>query len=312
MRSPFTLGLCLVTACAVSGQNGTAEEQDSSGTQYAQLTDFNGVDIDGFINLRHKLEGEFGDVCGDTFCGGDFSNLTPLTLQCSVTSKQGQVHDCVWTFAGSYAFVDSKTAALGVDKPSFECHFSAKTTGPKLITLLNNSTDALHETLPGTSGSIYDALGSCFQHPLNNTPFSPSSATGTYTDSDSYYVSAASQTKWWSAKAALKSGFDAVCGDTFCEGDFSDIQALQFQCAVTKSTGNIKSCTWIFGGSYMDVSKTGAMVPTSKTWSCPVPVKGTMAQLTATLTATGDASDAIHRVLPGTTASAYDAIGNCL
>jgi hypothetical protein len=275
------------------------------------IMDFATTDQGAWYDLVGKLNGEFDSVCGDTFCEGDFANLTPLTFSCSVTSKAGQVKDCAWTFAGSYAFTDPKSAALRVDAPTFVCHVAPKTTAAKLITLLAGSGDAIHETLPGTTGSIYDALVDCFQHPIGGTPFTPDTSAGTYVDSDAYYTSTAGQAKWAAAKAALVTAFDNICGDTFCGSDFGDLHALQLACAVTKSTGNVKSCTWIFGGSVTNIAKTGADAPTTKTFACPIAFHGTLGQLATSLTAAGT-QDAIHRPLPGMTTSAYDALGGCL
>jgi len=309
MRAALAATL-LLSACAVTGTDDSTTEQDSGATQYVNIFDFAKTDQGAWYDLENKLAGEFNDVCGDTFCGGDFSNLTPLTFACSVTSKAGDVKDCAWSFAGSYAYTDPKTAVIGVDAPTFQCHVAPKTTSVKLIALLQNSPNALREVLPGTTGSIYDALVDCFQHPQNGTPFTPNTAAGTYVDADAYYTSATSLAKWEAVKTNLQTSFDHICGDTYCGSDYSDLRSLQFQCAVTKSSGNVKACDWIFGGSYANVGKTGAVSFDAKTWTCPVAVKGTMAQLVATL---ATSSDAIHATLPGETTSAYDAIGtNCL
>ena len=60
-------------------------------------------------------------------------------------------------------------------------------------------------------------------------------------------------------QAALIHGFDNVCGDTFCGSDYGDLQALDLACSITKSTGNVKSCVWIFGGSFATVAPSGAL-----------------------------------------------------
>lgn len=315
MRAVFAglLVPVLVSACAVSGSNDAQVEEQSGATQYVNIMDIAKTDQGAWYDLVGKLNGEFDSVCGDTFCEGDFANLTPLTFSCSVTSKAGDVKDCAWTFAGSYAFTDPKTAAIGVDAPTFVCHVAPKTTSVKLIALLQNSADAIHETLPGTTGSIYDSLVDCFQHPIAGTPFTPNTAAGTYVDADAYYASAASQTKWRAGKDALTLAFDDICGDTFCGGDFGDLHALQLQCAITKSSGNVKSCDWIFGGSVTNIAKTGAVTPETKTWTCPIAMHGTIAQLATMLTTPPvGTTNAIQRPLPGMTTSAYDALGGCL
>ncbi len=308
MRALWFLGLTAISACVTSSD--AQVEDESSGTTYVNIFDFPSTDQGAWSDLVGKLNGEFANVCGDTFCEGDFANLTPLTFSCSVSSKVGQVHDCAWTFAGSYAFADPKTSVIAIDAPTFVCHVAPKTTSTKLIALLSGSADAIHETLPGTTGSIYDSLVDCFQHPIGGTPFTPNTTAGTYVDSDAYYTSAAGIAKWSTVKSALLAGFNNICGDTFCGSDYGDLQALQLACSVTKSSGNVKSCVWIFGGSVTNVSKTGADVPTTKTFSCPIPMHGTMAQLVSALTAPG--VDAIQTPLPGVTTSAYDSLGGCL
>ena len=41
-------------------------------------------------------------------------------------------------------------------------------------------------------------------------------------------------------------------------------------------------------------------------------MKGTISQLASVLTSTTTTDDVLHRTLPGTTATAYDALLNCL
>ena len=54
--------------------------------------------------MRGNLENAFADVCGDTFCGGDYNPIRPLTLTCSVKLSDGTLGSCLWTFAGAYDF----------------------------------------------------------------------------------------------------------------------------------------------------------------------------------------------------------------
>ncbi|MDB4954418.1 MAG: hypothetical protein JWO36_1987 [Myxococcales bacterium] len=312
MNRFVSLGLVIVAGCATTGDASQTDEQGVGSTVYMNILDFSGTNVDAWTSARQKLDQEFNDLCGDTFCGGDYANLTPLSLTCSVTSKTGKIHDCAWTFAGSLAAVGAKTATISIDAPTFECHIQPKTTAAHLVDLLSSSTDAIHVPLPGTT-SIYDALGDCFQHPIGKTPVTfDHDPSPTYIDADVYYTTFTGQQKWLSAKAALVAGFDRVCGDTFCGSDFGDLRSLDLVCAITKSSGNVKSCAWVFGGSYPFISsKTGALNETSKSFRCNVAVKGTLSQLITTLTAPGTV-DAIQRPLPGVTTSAYDALGGCL
>jgi hypothetical protein len=310
------LGLLVPAVMGCAGNDSTtgdSQTDDATATQYVGIGDFNNsIYQDGIYDLRDQLNGEFGQLCGDTFCEGDYSNLVGMSLNCSVSSVRGDVHDCAWTFSGSQEYVNPDTAAIEVDAVTFACHFKAKTTAGKFLTQLQGSSDAIHETLPGGTVSIYDGLSDCFQHPVGHTPITViDEPHPKYLDPVDYYTSSSGQAKWSKAQAGLKLGFDNICGDTFCGSDYGDLQSLGFTCAVTKSTGNVKSCLWAFGGSFSGVNtSTGAVTETMQNWKCPVAVKGTIGQLITTLDSSSDPS---MLPLPGETTSAYDAIGNnCL
>ncbi len=312
MKSASIGAAVLLSACAVGGGPSDVEAQESGATQYVNIMDFTSTDQGAWYDLVRKLDDEFDAVCGDTFCEGEFANLTPLTFSCSVSSKVGSVKDCAWTFAASQTGVDSTSAAISINAPTYQCHVHPKTTAPKLIALLAGSADAIHEPLPGTTGSLYDALGECFDHPIGATPVTSTvTAPPTYVEASDYYATFSSQQKWRDAKAALVQGFDHVCGDTFCSSDFGDLQSLELACAITRSTGNVKGCTWIFGGSFTTVKPSGGLEERSSTFRCPMAIHGTLTQLIATLTAPGT-TEAIRRPLPGVTTTAYDTLLGCL
>jgi hypothetical protein len=285
--------LMLVGACAIDD---TAEDVQESATRYVDIADFASIDQGAWFDAIAKLNREFAAL-GQPY--------TPLTFFCSVSSKLGSVKDCAWTFASSQAAVDATTAAIAFDVPTFQCHIHPRTTAKALVAVLEGSSDALHAPLPGTT-SISDALAACLTAPATAV-----ATDGTYVEASAYYATAANQAKWVAAYAELKRGFDAVCGDTFCSSDFSDLQSMQLACAITKSTGNIKGCTWAFAGSFATVAASGELAITSQSWQCPIAVKGTIAQMIAALTSTTDTNDGVHRVLPGG-AIAYDSISGCL
>ena len=136
------------------------EDTQASATQYVNITDFSSIDQGAWFDAIGKLNGEFAAA---------YAGYTPLTFYCSVSSKEGSVKDCAWTFAASNAGVDPTSAALAFDVPTFQCHIHPKTTATKLVALLESSSDAIHETLPGTT-SIADALAGCFADPIGATP----------------------------------------------------------------------------------------------------------------------------------------------
>jgi hypothetical protein len=305
-----------LTGCMAEagGPDGEQTEQDVK-TTYVDILDFSKTDQGQWYDLIHNLNHEFDQVCGDTFCEGDYSNIQPLTFSCSVTSKAGDVKDCAWTFAAAQVDVDPRTAVINDDAPTFVCHVQMKTTATKLVQILAGS-DPLNAALPGAPAatpSIYDQLGDCFDHPIGQTPgtFAQTGALS-YVSARDYYSSATWIDRWYATTAALKDGFDRVCGDTFCSGDFGDLQAMDFTCAITKSTGNVKSCEWTFGGSWHLVAEnSGTQQITASTFKCPVTMKGTLSQFIGVITAPGT-DEPINRPLPGMTTTAYDALLGCL
>lgn len=303
----------MLAGCAAGmGDDNADGEQDVGSTQYTLIQDFAGIDQFAWFDLAHRINAEFDQVCGATGCAaGELGAVRPLTFDCSVTSIRGLVKDCTWTFAAAKTAVDAPTAAIKIDAPTFQCHIHPALYAKALVSTLSTAETAILQPLPGMDGSIADSLATCFANPIGSTPYTVATSPATYVSAASYYTSAAGQAKWNAAVGALVFGFDQVCGDTFCGSDFGDLQALDLTCAVTKSTGNVKSCTWTFGGSWVLPTATGALAPTSQSFSCPFTIHGTISQLITTLTASGS-TDAIRRPLPGVTTTAYDALLGCL
>ena len=120
------------------------------------------------------------------------------------------------------------------------------------------------------------------------------------------------QNRWFELTGALRHDFDDICGDTFCEGDFSNLESMSFRCSVSTRTGQIKTCLWLFAGSYESVTaSSGNIRPVAKFFSCAIPVTGTPhALLDALLAPQGRGP--LWRPLPGTTSSISDHLGDCL
>jgi hypothetical protein len=301
----------LAAGCA-AGFDGDGDGEQDATTRYVHLTDLDGLDFDKWLDVRNELRREFDDICGDTFCEGEYSNYMPLSLNCGVSSVRGNIRDCVWTFAASQTAVDAGNAVIGVDAPTYQCHFKPAMTAFELVDTLHAAEDALHEPLPGLDGSIFDVVAECFDHPIGSTPITVGGAPiPTYVAADDYYTSFPYQQDWREAKAALVGDFDRLCGDTFCSGDFGDLRVTGITCAVTRSTGNVKSCQWVVSGSYSIVTSRGAMNMTSRSFACPFTMTGTLHRLIQMMNG-ANAEDPIFRPLPGTTATAYDALLGCL
>jgi len=88
---------------------------------------------------RESVEGlvaQFEEICGDTFCEGDYGNLTTLALDCSIQSTSGKVGACVWTIAGSYATIDPETGRVRVRHAVRACDFGIAGDAPTLAAYL--------------------------------------------------------------------------------------------------------------------------------------------------------------------------------
>ncbi|MEO7432006.1 MAG: hypothetical protein ABIR62_08275, partial [Dokdonella sp.] len=94
-----------------------------------------------------------------------------------------------------------------------------------------------------------------------------------YVDVYEYFTTDAQYESWFTLSAQLDQDFDDICGDTFCEGDYSNIQSLRLRCSVETFNGRIGQCLWIFAGSYEDVdSGSGRIDVHSEVWRCAVPL----------------------------------------
>lgn len=129
----------------------------------------------------------------------------------------------------------------------------------------------------------------------------------TYVNAVATLTTAAEKERWYRMISALNSDFDQVCGDTFCEGGYTEIEPIFFRCSANKASGELRTCVWAFGETEWDLdAKTGAiLVSKSKVAACTLPVTGTAAALV----------DAIHGLndrLPGSDTSIFEDLQSCL
>jgi hypothetical protein len=126
-----------------------------------------------------------------------------------------------------------------------------------------------------------------------------------------YFTTDAQYEAWSTLTTGLRSDFDNICGDTFCEGDYSNLQSLSFDCSVDQASGRIGRCVWIFAGSYEGIDPaTGAITVDARTWNCPTPLapRTTMTELLAALAV----SHPLQTPLPRTQTTIYDGLIDCL
>jgi hypothetical protein len=235
------------------------------------------------------------------------------SLTCAVSSKVGQIHDCLWTFAGTSEMVNPSTGLLQVSKPSFQCHLKTTARVSTFITTLTQDAPekrAIRRVLPGTTTSIYDQIGDCFQHPIGTSPL-----TNVSSQNPSYSIvgdAPATNGDWFTAESALGGGFAADCPTSFCKGKYDNLQALRVTCAVSVTTGNIKSCAMMIAGSEASVNKTKGTVATDFTsYRCSLPMKGSPNDLSA-LILTDSPTPMLDRALPGGAKTIRQALDSCL
>jgi hypothetical protein len=134
-----------------------------------------------------------------------------------------------------------------------------------------------------------------------------------FVDAQSYLEEPEDIDAWYQLVAELRSRFDEVCGDTFCEGEYSNYQSLRFRCSVDQSTGNIGSCVWVFAASAEEIApETGVVTVDGRLFACQMPVaQGTgIRTLLEELLAPG--VDPLKEPLPGSDRSLYDGVAECL
>jgi hypothetical protein len=143
------------------------------------------------------------------------------------------------------------------------------------------------------------------------TPPATQSVPPHFVDVYEYFTSDAQYEAWYTLTTQLRRNFDDICGDTFCEGDYSNIESLRFRCSVEQTTGRVGRCLWIFAGSYEDIdADTGKIIVQSHVWRCRTPLAPHMT-IDALLTSLAGESP-LHATLPGTQTSIYDGLGDCL
>jgi len=134
-----------------------------------------------------------------------------------------------------------------------------------------------------------------------------------FVDARSYFTEPDAIDSWYGLTSDLKTQFDAICGDTFCEGDYSNYESLGVRCSVEETSGKIGRCVWTFAASTEEIrADNGALKIHGKIWKCPLPIPRQLAvgELVRVLSS-GDAG-ALYTPVPGTNRSLYDGLVECL
>ena len=117
---------------------------------------------DAWLDVLYQLKLNFDDVCGDTFCEGEYPNLEALRYTCSANTTTGEVGECRFVFAASSEEVDPDTGKVRASVHQWQCAspLAPHTDARQLAAVLQGSRP-LWATLPGTNSTLYDGLVDC-------------------------------------------------------------------------------------------------------------------------------------------------------
>lgn len=302
--------LCVAGCAAPETTPDVDATEDELRTSYGRLGDtLEGADLDRWYDVRTNLVRGFDNICGDTICSGDFSNLTTVRLECSSTRAALKMKDCLWVLAGNIDFVDGRTGKHTSEIRTFSCHVPVAGNAKTLVSTLHAAGNrALDTVVPGTGKTFYDALVTCFDGVVGPPP--PSATQTFYSEltDHQWATSEAAGLAWTQTRRKLVDGFDQVCGDSFCEGEYADIVGLRLACSVNNNTKRVSRCGWSFAGAELEVDARGALSARTMTKRCDFAVGATATQLTTALAG----EDPLNAALPGGTRTIYDTLIGCL
>jgi len=273
-------------------------------TRYVPIEDvLDREELATWAQVRTGLDNAFDDVCGDTFCGGDWSNLEPLDLSCSASTKRRQIRECVWTFGASQELVDAG-GSIAASIPIFTCRFAPKGAAHHLVRALAAG-DPLRALLPYSDESLYDVIGGCFGSPIGAEPLPEDSALGPYVDAsdglDENTVGA-----WYTMTGGLRSAYDeSVAGETGVP------HPLRLRCSEDENTRKLGTCTWVFAGAATAIKSSGLHSVRAKRAACSFHVDATAVELASSLAPEGEVGP-LDRLLPGRDVTLRDELDACL
>lgn len=163
-RFRFLHSLTISAALAAASASMPALAQSEPGANYVEAVSYLDTDAEyeAWFDIQHGLRRNFDDICGDTFCEGDYSNIQSLGYNCSVDETSGRIGMCVWVFAGSIEEIDPVTGKISARQAFWRCktQLAPGTTMDSFLAALQGSRP-LYATLPGSDQSIYDGLIDC-------------------------------------------------------------------------------------------------------------------------------------------------------
>ncbi|WP_242110713.1 hypothetical protein [Luteimonas aquatica] len=162
----FARALCLSAALVLSAGACTSALARAAplAAVYVDAIDYlrSDAELEAWDTLRRNLKRNFDDICGDTFCEGEYGNIESLGFRCSVLRDRGRIGGCVWVFAASNEEIDPASGAIAVDKGFWSCQAPlAPGTGIHALLRALQGGAPMDAPLPGSTRSLYDGLIDC-------------------------------------------------------------------------------------------------------------------------------------------------------
>lgn len=151
-----TVGLAMACGTQVAQAGSTGQYVEAGAALRSD------AEVEAWYGATMQLRRQFDEICGDTFCEGDYSNLQPLRFQCSVDPRSRRIGVCTWSFAGSQESIDPVTGHITVQPGFWQCHIPLvpQTSLDRLLAALDGP-QPLYARLPGTEQSVIDGLIDC-------------------------------------------------------------------------------------------------------------------------------------------------------
>jgi hypothetical protein len=116
-----------------------------------------------YDQFEAALKDGFDAACGDTWCEGDYANLTLLDVNCSVQPQTDVVGECVLSLAGTYTSADNN-GKLNSEGKVYTCKFKTSARANDLMQVgLSAGKNILDSTIPGLNKSYSDILNDCLK-----------------------------------------------------------------------------------------------------------------------------------------------------
>lgn len=168
-----------------------------------------------------------------------------------------------------------------------------------------------HRHAAGCLATAMLALAACAPLPGLTAPGDGPASANAFVEASAYLRDDADFEAWFNLRRQLALDFDAICGDTFCEGEYTNIESLRFVCSVQRVTGRIGQCAWSFAASDESIDPArGGIGLDAPSWLCvsPLAPRTSIESLLAALEGDGP----LYAPLPGTTQSLFDGLVDCL